>query len=272
MQSHLDVRTGSDPYPSPTLYGQAITIYKNLGVEIHVSELDATINDGNESYFTGQATYYKNIMNQILTNGGSAITAVVVWGIQDDQSWRKARKPLLFNASGAKKAAYNELVNLIPQSDWGKPGSNSSSSIVPSSSSSAKPSSSSVAVSSSSKASSSSTAASSSSKASSSSTAASSSSKASSSSTATSPSSSSLANSSSSHTATSSSSSDETLSSSSSEEEDITPILGTGLSIQSSQSITYYSIKGEPLGSAKPQKAGIYIIKQGYSVKKIVVR
>jgi endo-1,4-beta-xylanase len=126
MQSHLDVRTGSDPYPSATLYGQAVTIYKNLGVEIQVTELDATINDGNESYFTAQATYYKNIMNEILTKGGSAVTAVVVWGIQDDQSWRKARKPLLFNASGQKKAAYNEVYKLIPQSDWGdgnNPGS-----------------------------------------------------------------------------------------------------------------------------------------------------
>jgi len=35
---------------------------------------------------------------------------------------------------------------------------------------------------------------------------------------------------------------------------------------------TYYSLKGEPLGYAKPQKAGVYIIKQGYSVKKVVVR
>ena len=259
MQSHLDVRTGSDPYPSPTLYGQAITIYKNLGVEIHVSELDATVNDGNESYFTGQATYYKNIMNQILTNGGNAVTAVVVWGIQDDQSWRKARKPLLFNASGAKKAAYNELVKLIPESEWGKTGSSSSSAIV---SSSSKASSSSASVASSSSRASSSSVASSSSRASSSSNAVSSSSTHSSSSIAVSSSSSNLA---------SSSSSEEALGSSSSEE-DITPIINSRLSTLNSQLINYYSLKGEPLGSAKPQKAGIYIIKQGSSVKKIVVR
>lgn len=119
MQSHLDVRTGNDAYPSASSYGQAIAIYKNLGVEIHVSELDATVNDGNESYFPAQATYYKNIMNEILNKGGDAVTAVVVWGIQDDQSWRKARKPLLFDASGNKKAAYNEVYKLIPQSNWG---------------------------------------------------------------------------------------------------------------------------------------------------------
>jgi GH35 family endo-1,4-beta-xylanase len=118
MQSHLDVRTGT-PYPSASDYGKAITTYKDLGVEIHVSELDATVTDGNESYFPAQATYYRDIMNQILTKGGSAVTAVVVWGIRDDQSWRSSRKPLLFNASGNKKAAYTSVYNLIPQSDWG---------------------------------------------------------------------------------------------------------------------------------------------------------
>jgi GH35 family endo-1,4-beta-xylanase len=260
MQSHLDVRSGgNNVYPSASDYGAAITTYKNLGVEIHVSELDATVNDGNESYFPAQATYYKDIMNQILTKGGSAITAVVVWGIQDDQSWRKAKKPLLFDASGNKKAAYNELVKLIPESDWGKTGSSSSVAV---SSSSSKASSSSAAASSSSRASSSSVR--------SSSSVVSSSSRVSSSSSAIS-SSSSAAVSSSSNITESSSSSEEALSSSSSEE-DITPILGSGLSTQDSQLITYYSLKGEPLGSAKPQKAGIYIVKQGYSVKKIVVR
>jgi len=129
--------------------------------------------------------------------------------------------------------------------------------------------------SSSSKASSSSVAASSSSsKASSSSVAASSSSssKASSSSVAASSSSSSAASSSSEASVASSSSESEEDSSSSSEGEDVTPISNPQLSIQNSKPPTYFSLKGEPLGNAKPQKAGIYIVKQGSSVSKIVVR
>jgi len=35
---------------------------------------------------------------------------------------------------------------------------------------------------------------------------------------------------------------------------------------------TYYSLKGEPLGNAKPQKAGVYIVREGHLVKKIIVR
>ena len=52
-----------------------------------------------------------------------------------------------------------------------------------------------------------------------------------------------------------------------------TPITNhSQLSTLNSQLITYYSLKGEPLGNAKPQKAGVYIVKQGSSVKKIAVR
>jgi len=50
-----------------------------------------------------------------------------------------------------------------------------------------------------------------------------------------------------------------------------TPIAGPS-PLPTNHTPTYYTIKGEPLGNAKPQKAGVYIIKQGYSVKKIAVR
>ena len=42
--------------------------------------------------------------------------------------------------------------------------------------------------------------------------------------------------------------------------------------LATSHSPTYYSLKGEPLGNAKPQKAGVYIVKQGSSIQKIVLR
>jgi hypothetical protein len=58
---------------------------------------------------------------------------------------------------------------------------------------------------------------------------------------------------------------------SSSSEGDATPIISHS-PLATSHSPTYYSLKGEPLGKAKPQKAGVYIVKQGPSIKKIVVR
>jgi hypothetical protein len=53
--------------------------------------------------------------------------------------------------------------------------------------------------------------------------------------------------------------------------ENATPIANQ-LPLATTLSPTYYSLKGEPLGSAKPQKPGVYIAKEGYSIKKIVVR
>jgi mannan endo-1,4-beta-mannosidase len=50
-----------------------------------------------------------------------------------------------------------------------------------------------------------------------------------------------------------------------------TPIANHSL-LATSHSQAHYSLKGEPLGEAKPQKAGVYIVKQGHSIKKIVVR
>jgi len=51
-----------------------------------------------------------------------------------------------------------------------------------------------------------------------------------------------------------------------------TPIINHSPLATSHSPTQYYSIKGEPLGNAKPQKAGVYIVREGYSVKKIVVR
>jgi glucuronoarabinoxylan endo-1,4-beta-xylanase len=50
-----------------------------------------------------------------------------------------------------------------------------------------------------------------------------------------------------------------------------TPI-ANHLPLATSYSPTYYSLKGEPLGNAKPKKAGIYLVKQGNSIQKIAVR
>jgi len=55
------------------------------------------------------------------------------------------------------------------------------------------------------------------------------------------------------------------------EEPPPSPILNSQFSTLNSK-VTYYSIKGQPLGNTKPQKAGVYIAKQGSSVKKIVVK
>jgi hypothetical protein len=115
---------------------------------------------------------------------------------------------------------------------------------------------------------------------SSSSAAVSSSSNRSSSSVATTTSSSSNRSSSSAATTTSSSSSNKSSSSSleeqppsisSSSDSEVSPILNSQVPILNSNP-TYYTIQGKPLGLTKPNKPGVYIVKEGHSIKKIVVR
>jgi len=42
--------------------------------------------------------------------------------------------------------------------------------------------------------------------------------------------------------------------------------------IHSEAAPTYYTMKGEPVGSTKLAKPGVYLVKQGGSVRKVVVR
>ena len=51
-----------------------------------------------------------------------------------------------------------------------------------------------------------------------------------------------------------------------------TPIARHVPSAINSETKTYYTIKGEPVGSVKPAKPGVYLVKQGNSIRKIVVK
>ncbi len=113
MQSHLDLDQNYR-YPSPDLYGQAVAKFASTGLEVQVTELDITNNNNPD----GLATRYQEIMQKILAYKDN-VTAVVVWGIQDNQSWRSSGTPLLWNGQGQKKAAYNSVASLIPESEWG---------------------------------------------------------------------------------------------------------------------------------------------------------
>jgi hypothetical protein len=69
---------------------------------------------------------------------------------------------------------------------------------------------------------------------------------------------------------TPSSSSAETPSSSS---EESTPILSSPQSlVPSPNAPRYYNLKGEPLGTTKPSKPGVYIEKNGKNMKKVVIK
>ncbi len=106
-QSHLDVS-----FPGISAYRTAITKFAATGLDIQITELDATTSDTSESGFETQAKYYSDIMD-VLVEYADSISAVVFWGTTDDQSWRASKYPLLFNEDYTAKPAYYAITDGI---------------------------------------------------------------------------------------------------------------------------------------------------------------
>jgi len=114
MQSHLNVtNNGPDPFPSVGAYRQALEKFSKTGLDIQVTELDATVDD---KKFDLQAKYYSDIMDAIV-DYKDYISAVVVWGTTDDLSWRADHDPLLFNADYSVKPCFESIVDGIEYTD-----------------------------------------------------------------------------------------------------------------------------------------------------------
>ena len=89
---------------------------KEKGLECQITELDITVNGTSASEYSKQKDAYKNIITKVLKNnadGSTNITAVVVWGINDNASWKRNQYPLLFTDTYAKKPAYYGFLEAI---------------------------------------------------------------------------------------------------------------------------------------------------------------
>ncbi|MDY4413682.1 MAG: endo-1,4-beta-xylanase [Ruminococcus sp.] len=105
MQSHLDVN-----FPGISAYKQALAKFAETGLDIQVTELDATTSDTSEAGFEKQAKYYSDIMDACVEYADH-ISAVVFWGTTDDKSWRASKSPLLFNEDYTAKPAFYSIVD-----------------------------------------------------------------------------------------------------------------------------------------------------------------
>lgn len=105
MQSHLDVN-----FPGISAYKQALAKFAETGLDIQVTELDATTSDTSEAGFETQAKYYSDIMDACVEYADH-ISAVVFWGTTDDKSWRASKSPLLFNEDFTAKPAFYSIVD-----------------------------------------------------------------------------------------------------------------------------------------------------------------
>ena len=114
LQSHLNVTNNqtSDPFPSASVYKSALAKYAETGLDLQVTELDATYDHSVANGEKLQEQYYSDIMDAIVAYK-DYISAVIFWGTTDDQSWRSSRTPLLFNEDYTAKPCFYSIIDGI---------------------------------------------------------------------------------------------------------------------------------------------------------------
>ncbi|MBQ8928171.1 MAG: endo-1,4-beta-xylanase [Oscillospiraceae bacterium] len=116
MQSHLAaIQDNNDSaFPLLNAYNSALKKFADTGLDIQVTELDATldVNHLDDAGFEAQAQYYSDIMDAIMQYSDS-VSAVVFWGTTDDMSWRSTKYPLLFNEDYTAKPCFYSIIDGI---------------------------------------------------------------------------------------------------------------------------------------------------------------
>jgi GH35 family endo-1,4-beta-xylanase len=117
MQEHHNLGVSASSVKS------TINRFRPLGVKLSVSELDVLAQtwgdfSGNKSVTSGglssQASKYYEFFRVYLDNA-DIIERVSFWGVTDNNSWRSAGQPLLFDSSGMSKQAYHGVILALEQ-------------------------------------------------------------------------------------------------------------------------------------------------------------
>lgn len=123
MQSH--VSANATGFGGTDSYIKAMKKFLSIGCDVQITELDVSIENGKYT-LQNQADKYKAIFKAAMDWNRSPqskgrITAVCMWGLYDTLSWIGAEdKPLLFDDNVKPKPAYEAVINLVPQSEWGE--------------------------------------------------------------------------------------------------------------------------------------------------------
>ncbi|MBE6850653.1 MAG: carbohydrate-binding protein [Ruminococcus sp.] len=123
MQSHINADVNG--FSGLSAFKTAMQKYASIGCEVQVTELDVSRENGKFSA-QQQADKYKGVFQAAIDtnngNFGGKVTAVCIWGPNDANTWIKTENaPLLHDTNNQPKEAYNTLMAMIPESDWGDP-------------------------------------------------------------------------------------------------------------------------------------------------------
>lgn len=117
MQGHISDNNDIEEYE------KALYDYGKLGLEVHITELDVkcTCSNINREYY--QALFYKQFFEMLIKakENGVNLTAVVFWGLTDDNSWIRGADPLLFRGDLSPKKVFDALVYAAKGGDLGEP-------------------------------------------------------------------------------------------------------------------------------------------------------
>lgn len=111
MQSHIQLDS-----PSILDYKETICKFGELGLDIHITELDMNTKSNDEKTMKKQAQRYKmifDIFRDVREKGVANVTNVTFWGVTDNTSWLNKdgpTYPLLFDKSLMPKKAFWYLV------------------------------------------------------------------------------------------------------------------------------------------------------------------
>ena len=116
MQSHLVLK-----YNELTEYEKSLKTFGDLGLEIHITELDIHNPDSSEQGQQDLMEAYKQLFQLLVKakkNAGVNVTSVTFWGMKDDESWltgfRKEKSyPLLFGENYELKQAYYAVIDVL---------------------------------------------------------------------------------------------------------------------------------------------------------------
>ncbi len=103
LQTHF---TGGSSLPGN--FQTTLSSFAALGVDVALTEVDVT--NASTSQYAGLTQACLNVPRCV---------GITVWGVRDSDSWRASENPLLFDGSGAKKAAYTSVLNALNSAGGG---------------------------------------------------------------------------------------------------------------------------------------------------------
>jgi len=114
-------------HPTPEQIRETVRRFRELGLEVRVTELDVAYRKGEapEDVAAAQAAYYREVVEASLDAG---VEHVTLWGVTDDRSWltswreypqRYTGQPLLFDSEGRRKPSYDAVASVLRERGLG---------------------------------------------------------------------------------------------------------------------------------------------------------